>query len=207
MMSEYESYSVIQKHMQISESLFKVDMYGKHLLSEISSNKNMKTSRRSFAYIPEYETIYNSINDTINVRRFKSRLYLNLLYYLDEALFYSINEDDEFFFIEDDKYELTQLYFGQEQWIRDQMIQCYHLSHDKHMNVEEAMLIRCYLKEYAYCLECIEQLMKDIDDSIRFKRKLLNIINKIRKKHNIAIKIIDNIVTSEIEGFDNSHKN
>lgn len=207
MIEEYESYTIIQKHMHISELLYKIDLYGKHILSEIMIKKNIKTNRRSYAYTPEFEALFNSINDTINVRRFKSRLYLSLQYYLDEALFHSINEEAEFFFIEDDKYELTQLYFGQEQWIRDPMIQCYHLLENKDMNIEEAMLLRCYFNEYSSILTSIEDLIRENDDTIRFKRKLFSVINKIRKKHDISIKIIDEIITSDFNDIDNVHKN
>lgn len=198
MIGEYESYSVIQKHMKISEALYRIDAYGKHILKEIREKKNIKLTRRSYAFHEDIDTIYNNINDTINVWRFKSRLYLTLQYYLDEALFHSINENDDHFFIEDDKYELTQLYFGQEQWIRDPMIQTFGFHDEKTMNIDEAMIIRCYLKEYNDILILIDDIIKGNNEDTHFKRKLISVVNKIRKKHENAIKIIDQIVVADI---------
>lgn len=203
MIGEYESYNIIQKHMKISESLYKIDLYGKHILSEIRHKKNLKSSKRSFSFDEDYNIIYENINDTINVWRFKSRLYLTLQYYLDEALFFCIDEDEDHFFIEDDRYELTKLYFGQEQWVRDPMIQTFSFLDEKNVNIDEAMILYSYIIDYKNILLSIESLLDSIKNDIRFKKKIMNVIFKIKKKHDNILNIVNKIITSDFNELSN----
>lgn len=195
-MEEYESYSLIQKHMYISESLYDLDNYGKHILDEIRSKKNTKPGKRGFAFCKEYESLYGCISDTINVGRFKSRLYLTLLYYLDEALFNNIPEDHDYFFIEDDKYELTKLYFDQCIWIRNHNMQRFNLTEDVELQIEDALLLNCFFTRYNETLISIEKLLSSISDEMRYKRKISSVITRIKAKHAIALNIIENCVST-----------
>ena len=144
----YESYSWIQKHINISENLYNIDKLGKHLLDQIAAKKNMKaTNRKGLLLSKEYETIYNSIHETINVYRFRSRLYLTLQYYMDEAMFNMIDESESYFYIGDDSFELTKVYFGQDTWINSD-IQRFELAVGSSLQCEEALLIRCFFTDY-----------------------------------------------------------
>lgn len=195
-MEEYESYSLIQKHMYISESLYDLDLYGKHIMAEIRSRKNVKPGKRGVTFCKEYETLYGCISDTVNVGRFKSRLYLTLLYYLDEALFNNIPEDHEFFFIEDDRYELTKLYFDQLIWMRSNDIQRFTLEDDASLTIDDALLINCFFVKFTQVLEYIEEMLSSISDEVRYKRKIISVIQRIRTKHSLAMTVIDTTIQS-----------
>lgn len=206
-MSHYESYTWIQKHMQISQNMYDIDQLGKHLIHEIAVKKNMKTGKqRSLILSKEYEQIYNSINDTINVWRFKSRLYLTLQYYLDEALFNGIDENEEFFYIGDESYELTKLYFNQESWIHTQDPQKCQLFNTHDLNVEEALLLRCFFSNYENMMKYIEKLIEGSTAS--FKAPIIKVLSKIRQKHTIALSILEDLIARDIDDVeDHSHKN
>jgi len=199
-MGEYETYSNIQTHIQISENLYDIDLRGKYILSEIGTKKNTKVGRRGLLLLKEYETIYNSINDTINLCRFKSRLYLTLQYYLDEALFNNISEDQEYFYIEDDSYNLTKLYFDQQQWVRHNGIQKFSLvDDDKSLNVDEALLLlNSFFKKYEALLENVSALVRDVSDDKRYKRKIMQVIARIKSKHAPSIEAIKFAITNEV---------
>lgn len=197
-MSHYESYTWIQKHMQISEDMYDIDQLGKQLIYEITVKKNMKTGKqRSLVLSKEYEILYHSINDTINVWRFKSRLYLTLQYYLDEALFNGIDENEEYFYIGDDSYELTKLYFNQESWMQLHEPQKFEFLDTHELNVEEALLIRCFFNRYEGMMKHIETLIEGSTAS--FKAPITKVLSKIRQKHSIALSILDDIIARDID--------
>lgn len=196
-MEEYISYGKIEQHMQISESLYEMDLLGKHFIEEIKANKNTKIGRRGLILRKEYDTILTSINETINLRRFKSRLFLTLQYYLDEAMFDVVPESIECFFIEDDKYDLTKLYFDQEQWIRHNGIQRFSLTKNVDLVIDEALLINCFFMKYETLLKDIERLVMDVSEDKRYKRKILQVITKIRAKHNPSISIIEATINED----------
>lgn len=201
-MDEYESYTWIQQHMGISEALFSIDQQGQHLLHEIREKKNLKTTKRGVLLSNDFGAIYESINDTINVRRFKSRLYLSLQYYLDEALFIGVKEMDEKFYIEDDEYDLTKLYFDQANWIRHNGLQKFSFLPDSNLNIEEALLIKCFFMNYNDLLGDIEKLIGSIEGDIKCKRKMKSIIKRIRQKHAQAVVILDQVINSDVESAD-----
>uniref|UniRef100_A0A6C0BF10 Uncharacterized protein n=1 Tax=viral metagenome TaxID=1070528 RepID=A0A6C0BF10_9ZZZZ len=197
-MEEYESYSWIQHHINLSECLYDIDRYGKHILEEIRSKKNQKTNKRGLLLSQEYTNVYDSIFDTINVQRFKSRLYLTLQYYLDEALFNPLNENEEFFYIDDECYELTKLYFDQEHWIRNTEIQKFSLTFQTELTTEDAMLLRCFFTKYSEVTNQVEKLLELITGNHRFKPKIKSVIGKIRQKHAPSIKILEDFIANDV---------
>jgi len=196
----YESYSWIQKHINISEELYNIDKLGKHFLEQIATKKNMKaTNRKGLLLSKEYDTIYNSIHETINVYRFRSRLYLTLQYYMDEAMFNMIDESESYFYIGDESYELTKLYFGQDIWISGGDIQRFELSTNSSLQCEEALLIRCFFADYEKLLERIEVLLADIEDERNYKTQILRVIGKIRGKHSMSLTILEDMIKKDLE--------
>lgn len=193
---EYEMYEWIEKHLKISESLYCLNIQGRHILNEIKTKKNIKQGRRGLLLDDKYDIIYQSIYETVNVMRFKSRLFLCLQYYLDEALFHRLTTDIEQFYIGDNSHDLTAAYFNQEEWIPNPYIQKFSLFDDKELNIEEALLIKCYLNTYEKLLKDIELLiLSNIKEKVRWKKKIKRVINKIRKKHDKANKLLlDTIV-------------
>lgn len=198
-MEEYESYNIIQNHMKVSEALYEINLLGKHVLREIQLKKNTKIGgRKGYAFGKEYEIIFNSIHETINMRRFRSRLYLSLQYYLDEALFNTIPETCETFYIEDDVYDLTALYFDQSLWIRTNGPQMFELLPSTEFQVDDAVLLNCFFKKYETLLSDIEKLLSSTPDSVRYKRKINQVITRIRAKHSASIRAIMEIINDTI---------
>ena len=195
----YESYSWIQKHINISENLYNIDKLGKHLLDQIAAKKNMKaTNRKGLLLSKEYETIYNSIHETINVYRFRSRLYLTLQYYMDEAMFNMIDESESYFYIGDDSFELTKVYFGQDTWINSD-IQRFELAVSSSLQCEEALLIRCFFTDYEKILTHIESLLLDIEDDTNYKTQIFKVIGRIRGKHMPSLTLLEDIVKRDVD--------
>lgn len=203
-MEEYVFYGKVKEHMRVSEALYEIDLLGKHILDEIRCHKNTRPGRRGVSLPKGYETMYSCINETINLWRFKSRLFLTLQYYLDEALFDVTPESIENFYIEDDSYNLTKLYFDQEQWIRHNGIQRFTLTDEVEPNVEDALLINSFFMRYESLMKVIEGLVTDVSDEKRYKRKILQVITRIRGKHIHGRAAIEEIIKAEI---DDSQKN
>ena len=196
----YASYSWIQKHIHISEDLYNIDKLGKYFMEQIALKKNLKNGNRKGLLLPkEYETIYNSINETINVYRFRSRLYLTLQYYMDEAMFNKIDESEEYFFIGDECFELTKMYFGQDAWINSVDVQRFELPHDIKLECEEAVLMRCFFTDYEKILQRIEALLNDVDDGINFKTQICKAIGKIRSKHSVSVSLLEDVIKKDFE--------
>ena len=197
----YESYSWIQKHINISEDLYNIDKLGKHLLDQITVKKNMKAAnRKGLLLSKEYETIYNSIHETINVYRFRSRLYLTLQYYMDEAMFNMIDESESYFYIGDDSFELTKVYFGQDTWINSD-IQRFELAASRSEETpqcEEALLIRCFFTDYEKILTHIESLLLNIEDDTNYKTQIFKVIGKIRSKHTPSVTLLEDIIKKDL---------
>lgn len=198
-MEEYLSYGKIQEHMKVSELLYEIDKLGKHLLEEICKCKNTKVGRRGILLNKDYDIIYNSINETINVQRFKSRLFLTLQYYLDEALFDITPEIVDSFYIEDDSYDLTKLYFDQEQWMRNVSIQKFQLTPAQDLIAEDSLLINCFFVKYESLIQSIEILLGDIDEDKRYKRKITQVLSRIRNKHAPATAVILEAIKTDVE--------
>lgn len=196
----YESYSWIQKHINISENLYNIDKLGKHFLEQIAAKKNMKAAnRKGLLLSKEYETIYNSIHETINVYRFRSRLYLTLQYYMDEAMFNMIDESESYFYIGDDSFELTKVYFGQDTWINSD-IQRFELEASKETpECEEALLMRCFFADYEKILTQIEALLRDIEDDTNYKTQIFKVIGRIRGKHAPSLTLLEDIIKKDLE--------
>jgi hypothetical protein len=196
----YESYSWIQKHIQISEDLYNIDKLGKYFLEQITLKKNLKVgNRKGLLLSKEYEMIYNSINETINVYRYRSRLYLTLQYYMDEAMFNKIDESEKFFFIGDECFELTKMYFGQDVWINNVDVQRFELPAEVNLQCEEALLIRCFFTDYEKILKRIEALLEEVEDGMHYKTQISKAIGKIRSKHGASLCLLEDIVKKEFE--------
>ena len=200
MSEEYDTYTWIQRHMKMSERLYDIDQRGKQILNEIRAKKDLRLHKRRMALSKDFAKVYACVSETINMWRFKSRLFLSLLYYLDECMFENINESHEFFYIEDDRYELTKMYFGQEAWIRDQNVQRFSFLNNNSMNVEEALLMRGFFVNYEHTLRDIENLMKDVEGRPHFKRKIKQVLRRIRKRHAAAMAILDEVITADCVG-------
>lgn len=193
-MEEYKEYEKIEKHIEFSTNLFELDLKSRHIILQFNKNKS-KGIRRSGTYIFEdkINTIYNNIINCSGLKRL--RLYFCLQYFLDEMMYYDVKNTEQFF-IEDNTYNISKMYFCQEEWINNISIQEYEFYKIDDLNMNEAMYLICYLKEFDNFLLKIESYIKAYKDISSIKSKLRDTIYRIRCRHNniwlILIAIINN---------------
>ena len=173
MLGEYNS---LEKHIQFSTKLYTLNQKGRHILSQFYKNKPTRIKRSGE---PEYNQtislIVQALQDTLNYRKFCFRLFFNLQYYLDELMFKEIL-NLKTFYIEDNEYELTKLYFDYT-WLEERCdIKKYDFYKDPDINIDEAMYLVCFLKEYDAVLLEIEEYISGM--STKMIKKIPKIINR-----------------------------
>ena len=139
--------------------------------------------RKSGNYIFEdpVKILHRNIQSCSSLNRF--RTFFHLQYFLDELLFDQVRTHDKFY-TEDSIFDLSKLYFHQEEWVTDLNIQPYEFYADNSgINMHEAMYLVCYLKEYEHLLQTIEMYIKVIKHNTTIKNKLNYTIRRIKKKH------------------------
>jgi hypothetical protein len=193
---EYSEYNKIESHIIFSKNIFLLKAKGRNILKEFEIKKYESKNRKgSIIFIPDITIIYNNISNIVEKKRHSLKLCFCLTYYLDELMFGEIKTLDNFI-IEDQLYDLTKLYSHPEEWIDDQEIQNVSLDSEKNLNINESMLLVCYLKEFENFFLEIEEYLKSFKDSYKIKKKILRIINRFRLKFkniwDIILKIINN---------------
>ncbi len=196
-MEQYNIYTRIEKHISFGIRLFLIDKKGKHILSEIDVKKYERKSNTGKSILStDMKKINRTLISVLNVKKFTPRLYLSLTYFLDELLFKDIEDYNEKFFIGENEYELTKLYFDPESWIINTDIQRFSLDKSPNMDLTEAMCLICFLREY-------DDLLLDIDCYIREyckdDRKLRKAVHKVNEKIRCKLKTIWDIVLNIIQ--------
>lgn len=98
--------------------------------------------------------------------------------------------------MEDEVYDLSKLYFHQDEWVSDLNIQQYEFfEDDSQINIHEAMYLVCYLKEYEHLLNDIEMYIKTIKHNNTIKNKLKYAIHRIKKKHKKVWEVLLSAIT------------
>lgn len=195
---EYTSYTKVEHHMDYSKTMFLVDKKGKNILQQLEEKKYTRKKRNGkSSFKKDIMKIYNMLSDTLNVRRFSIRLYYYLQYYMEELMFKEISGLENFF-VEDDTYEITRLYFDQSSWIKDQDVNMYEFYKNDELDINEAMYLVCYLREYENMLLNIEDYIKELTYK-EVKKHLYKTINKIRRKHKGIWEIVVTIINSNFE--------
>lgn len=178
---DYE-YIIVEKHIDLSKNLFEVDQKGKYIVEQFNQKKS-KGIRRSGNHIfsEDLKIVYRNIHSCCSLKRLRS--FFCLQYFLDELLFDQVRNHNKFY-MEDEVYDLSKLYFHQDEWVSDLNIQQYEFfEDDTQINIHEAMYLVCYLKEYEHLLNDIEMYIKTIKHNNTIKNKLKYAIHRIKKKH------------------------
>lgn len=194
-MDIYNEYNKIDNHIKISILLHNINLKGKLIRSIIEDKKHIriKTSG-AYVFLLDIDTIYNVLVDVTNTKRFnKLRLFFCMQYYLDELLFKEVKNID-CFYIEDESYKLTDLYFNQSQWISSNL-EIIELSDDKFLNTIEANYLQSYIVEYLDFITNVLIYIEKLENTNYIKRKLKNIFNRIKNKlslmNDVLLKIIE----------------
>ncbi len=190
----YNEYTILDSHIGFSDALFRINSQGNHLINELKNKKNVLIPGDSLA-----EKAYFILKSVIKDKTFgTSNLMNELLYLLDELMIEQVKEITHFY-IDDDEFPITKVYYGQKQWIGedDEFVQKYELVKATDGNLEEGeiMLLLCFLTNYLTITENIilfldsekcthihdrlEMLLVKIENKLSgLKTQLYDIINK-----------------------------
>ena len=193
-----DEYSKIQRHLRMSKTMYELDLKGRHIIKELQNKKSTGQRPRSGNYIFEsaLNVVYKNLLYSLSLKRL--RLYYYLQYFLDELLFYEVQNLTQFY-IEDDTYGISKVYFNQHEWITDAVIQPYEFYRDNDLNINEAMYLVCFLKEFDLFLQEIESYLKPYKHIKYIKSKLSSTIYKLRKRHNKIWTILLCVINQNFE--------
>ncbi len=196
-MNQYDIYSKIETHIKFGIRLFLIDKRGKHILTEIDMKKGQRKTRDGKSILSsDIKKINRSLISILNVKKFTPRLYLSLIYFLDELLFKDVEEYNDKFYIDGNGYDLTKLYFDPETWIQHHDIQRFVLDASPIIDLTEAMCLICFLREY-------DDFLLDIDCYVRENckddKRLRKGFHKTNEKIRCKLKTIWDIVLDVIQ--------
>lgn len=188
-----EEYTKIENHLKFSKKLYEIDEKGRHIITSFQKKKTKSINKRtqSFLFEKDANIIYRNILYCLSMKRLK--LYFYIHFYLDELLYFEA-QNSSYFYIEDNTYSLSKIYFGQQEWITDSFVQKYEFYEESTVSINEAMYLICYLKEYDMILMDLEQYIKPFKNIKSIKSKLRYTIHKIRKRHREVWKVLLDIV-------------
>lgn len=199
-MNQYDIYTRIEKHVSFGMRLFLIDKKGKHIIDEINLKKNEVVTNGKSALSSEMKKLTRTLISILNVKKFTPRLYLSLIYFLDELLFKDTSKYVGKFYIEDNEYELTKLYFDPEAWISDKEIQCWTLDKSSTLDLTEAMCLICFLREYDDFLLDIDCYVREhCKDDKRLRQGFHKTNEKIRCKLKLVWDLVLNVIQTTIQ--------
>ena len=201
-----KEYNKIENHIMLSKSIYELDMKGRHIINEFNEKKSIGKKRNgSFMFNESMTIIYNNLIHCLSLKRLK--MYFCLQYFLDEVMYHEVTKTNKFY-IEDNVYNISQIYFGQDDWIYDVMIQHFQFDNrknenldgnlDGNLNIHEAMYLICYLKDFDQCLLTIEDYIKPFKTIPKIKSKLRYTFHRIRVRHNYIWPILLSIINENI---------
>lgn len=200
--NEYAEYTKLEQHISLSKTLFDLDIKGKYIINELQRKKSNGVRKRTGTHIftNDILIVYNNIINCISIKRL--RLYFCLQYFLDELMYYEIRNTNNFY-IEDNIYPISKIYFGQHEWISDSYLQDFQFYEDSQsININEAMYLVCYLKDYDSFLLDIEEYtntFKGKKEVSRIRSKLRYSIHKIRCRHKNVWNVLLDIINKNID--------
>lgn len=204
---EYAEYTKLEQHIALSKTMFDLDAKGKHIIREFQKKKSSGLRKRTGSHIfsDDILIVYNNILNCLSLKRL--RLYFCLQYFLDELMYYEIRNTENFY-IEDNVYPISKMYFGQHDWISDQLQQEFQFYEDTvSININEAMYLVCYLKEYDSLLLDIEEYtnpFKGNKNVSRIRSKLRETIHRVRCRHKNVWNILLDIINKNIDAGDSN---
>jgi hypothetical protein len=176
LINEYDAYSKIEKHIEISLDLYHINKFGNSIIHDIEDKK---------IYV---QKIYSRLCNLVNINRTDIDIYTELLSILDDALFKENNKINKFY-IEDKEYNLESLYYKQDTWINDidSYTYSYHFEKTTCLDLGECSHILVFLNRY-------EEIIKNIQHDMKCHKKVLLHTNKILHR----IKSLQDIIISYI---------
>jgi hypothetical protein len=199
---EYTEYTKLEHHIALSKAMFDIDIKGRHIVKELQKKKSTGVRKRTGTHIfsDDISIVYNNIVNCLSLKRL--RLYFCLQYFLDELMYYEIKNTNNFY-IEDNIYPISKMYFAQQEWISDQCHQEFQFYEDaQSININEAMYLVCYLKEYDSLLLDVEEYtnpFKRNKNVSRVRSKLRETIHRVRCRHKNVWTVLLDIINKNID--------
>ncbi len=189
--NEYDIYSRIEDHMNISLRLFQINKQGQGIVREIgikklkmSTNLTVTTKTKKMVNDSSLMTLFQCLSEVVNFNRTLTDKYTDLLSSLDDAMF-SECDDIETFYVDESEYKLEAMYYKQETWIEQlewhtQEPYTFHTS--EKLDLGECSHILMFLNMYLDVLKTIEDQMKTHEKVLMRVQKLSAKITDMRNK-------------------------
>jgi hypothetical protein len=189
MCDSYKEYTIIEEHLCFSKSLHDLNTKGKRILQEIEKRKYYERKKRYIGFTYE---VYNILNTILKPRVLSNNIYSSMLYFLDELLFLQVKETKDFF-IEDEHYPLTYVYFNHDAWMYTD-VQDFSMDNGHTLTETEALLLNAYIEEYEnFALNLEKYLVSLLEDMANVKkqdrrqdkklyRKLFRLISRLKRR-------------------------
>lgn len=171
--NDYDDYSHIERHIQFSESLYNINKRGIYILDQLKRKNDS-----AIIY-----SLVTTIKLTTKCKLMGTCTLMNELYcYLDQLIFSTIDENIiNVFFIDDDAYPLTNVYYGQDRWLGDRVyFQAFEFDSNAEFNDSEMMIVACFFNDYMTILEKIIDYIETLSIHQDNIKQLITNIGKIQ---------------------------
>lgn len=206
---EYDIYSRIEQHIDISLSLYQVNKQGQEVVSEILlkklklkevnsqsrvNNKGKKQLALHALCNDDIRVLYETLADIVNFNRTSMDTYTSLLCMLDDSMF---NESSyiETFYVGEAEYSLESLYYKQETWINElewHERSAYTFNSNTTLDLGECSHVLLFLNNYQDVVYKIKKHLNSYD-------KLMTHVDKIINKIGCARDIMYNMVEEHLK--------
>jgi hypothetical protein len=182
---EYAIYTMIENHMNISSSLYRLNKEGQDILREIGTKKMKLTplaiigSRAKKPVVmhcvpTDVLSLYMSLVDIVNFNRTSADAYTELVSMLDDAMF-SESHDMDTFYVDETEYSLESLYYKQETWVSElewHKKEAFSFSNQPSFDLGECSHILMFLNDYQDILKKISEEMESCEKVIAHTSKI-----------------------------------
>lgn len=201
---EYSIYTMIENHMNISSSLYRLNKEGQDILKEIGTKKLKLTPLAIIASktkkpvvlpsVPkDVVSLFMRLVDIVNFNRTCADAYTELLSMLDDALF-SESHDMDTFYVDETEYSLESLYYKQETWVSEldwYKKELFMFNNQPSFDLGECSHILMFLNDYQ---ETLKKISEDIECSEKVLAHTDKVSMKITLTRNAMYALLENLL-------------
>lgn len=203
-LDEYSIYTMIENHMNISSSLYRLNKEGQDILKEIGMKKLKLTPLAIVAsktkkpmILPtvssDIVSLFMRLVDIVNFNRTCADAYTDLLSMLDDAMFAESHNMDTFY-VDETEYSLESLYYKQETWVNElewYKKEIFMFNNQPSFDLGECSHVLMFLNDY-------QDTLKRISEDIKCSEKVLAHTDKVSMKitltRNAMYKLLENLL-------------
>lgn len=194
-MNQYNTYSEIEAHVQISKQFFNLEKRCDLLLDEIHAKKRIDGKKQ---YTKTVSDIIHVLQALCKHKPCERSPYASLIYYLDEWLF-TIAGDAKMFIIEDHQYPLSSVYFSRSDWIGHPPVSLFRMDQNTEFTVHDAIQVHAFLNDYSNMLDALVAYIQTINhsDISKITSKIMKHINKIVNRYLKGMQLMLDIINQD----------